>query len=147
MCGEEWRLTGPLGVCAVICGSLRPMTRPIYQVKADFFKTLAHPARIRVLELLADGERSVSELIPEVGLEASHLSQQLGILRRANVLQSRKEGSTVLYSVTDLRIFDLLEVAKAILTSTLAESRQLLAELERLEFIDRPESTRRRAAR
>lgn len=123
------------------------MTRPIYQVKADFFKTLAHPARIRVLELLADGERSVSELIPEVGLEASHLSQQLGILRRANVLQSRKEGSTVLYSVTDLRIFDLLEVAKAILTSTLAESRQLLAELERLEFIDRPESTRRRAAR
>jgi len=62
------------------------MTRPNYQVKADFFKTLAHPARIRVLELLRDGERSVGELIPEVGLEASHLSQQLGILRRANIL-------------------------------------------------------------
>ena len=123
------------------------MTRHISQVKADFFKTLAHPARIRVLELLRDGERSVGELIPEVGLEASHLSQQLGILRRANILQSRKAGSTVRYSVTDPRIFDLLEVAKAILTSTLAESRQLLAELERLEFIDRPESTRRRAAR
>ena len=123
------------------------MTRPIYQVKADFFKTLAHPARIRVLELLRDGERSVGELIPEVGLEASHLSQQLGILRRANVLQSRKEGSTVLYSVTDLRIFELLEVAKAILTSTLAESRQLLAELEGLEFVERREPTRRRAAR
>jgi ArsR family transcriptional regulator len=114
------------------------MTRPIYQVKADFFKTLAHPARIRVLELLRDGERSVGELIPEVGLEASHLSQQLGILRRANVLQSRKDGSTVLYSVTDLRIFELLEVAKAILTSTLAESRQLLVELESLEFAERP---------
>jgi ArsR family transcriptional regulator len=123
------------------------MTRPIYQVKADFFKTLAHPARIRVLELLRDGERSVSELIPEVGLEASHLSQQLGILRRANVLQSRKEGSTVLYAVTDPRIFELLEVAKAILTSTLAESRQLLAELEGLEFVERSEPTRQRAAR
>ncbi|MGC8512868.1 MAG: ArsR/SmtB family transcription factor [Acidimicrobiales bacterium] len=112
------------------------MTRPIYQVKADFFKTLAHPARIRILELLRDGERSVGELIPEVGLEASHLSQQLGVLRRANVLQSRKEGSTVRYSVTDPRIFDLLEVAKAILTTTLSESRQLLADLEGLEFVE-----------
>ncbi len=122
------------------------MTRPIYQVKADFFKTLAHPARIRVLELLRDGERSVGELIPEVGLEASHLSQQLGILRRANVLQARKEGSTVRYSVTDPRIFELLEVAKAILTNTLTETRQLLAELERLEFVDHPEPRARRRA-
>ena len=110
------------------------MTRPIYQVKADFFKTLAHPARIRVLELLRDGERSVGDLIPEVGLEASHLSQQLGILRRANILKTRKDGSTVFYSVGDPRIFTLLEVAKAILTGSLAESGQLLAELETLEF-------------
>lgn len=123
-----------------------PMMRPIYQVKADFFKTLAHPARIRVLELLRDGERSVGELIPKVGLEASHLSQQLGILRRANVLQGRKEGSTVRYSVTDPRIFELLEVAKAILTSTLAESRQLLVELENLEFVERPDPPPRRKA-
>jgi ArsR family transcriptional regulator len=109
------------------------VTRPVYQVKADFFKTLAHPARIRVLELLRDGERSVGELIPEVGLEASHLSQQLGILRRANILQTRRQGAMVLYSVTDDRIFELLEVARTILTTTLAESRQLLDELEQLE--------------
>ena len=109
------------------------MTRPVHQVKADFFKTLAHPARIRVLELLRDGERSVGELIPEVGLEASHLSQQLGILRRANILQTRRQGAMVLYSVTDDRIFELLEVARTILTTTLAESRQLLDELEQLE--------------
>jgi len=122
-----------------------PVTRPIYQVKADFFKTLAHPARIRVLELLRDGEQSVGQLIPEVGIEASHLSQQLGILRRANVIQGRKEGSTVRYSVTDPRIFELLEVAKAILTSTLTESSQLLAELEGIEFVERP--TPRRAGK
>ena len=120
------------------------MTRPIYQVKADFFKTLAHPARIRVLELLRDGERSVGELIPEVGLESSHLSQQLAVLRRANVLQARKEGTSVLYSVTDERMFELLEVAKAIITSTLAESTQLIAELNNLEFVERPRSRRRR---
>lgn len=118
------------------------MTRPIYQVKAEFFRVLAHPARIRVLELLRDGERSVGELIPEVGLEASHLSQQLGLLRRARILESRKEGATVFYSVTDPRIFQLLEVAKAILTTTLAESSQLLAELEALDFVVQPRKRR-----
>lgn len=119
------------------------MTRPIYQVKADFFKTLAHPARIRVLELLRQGERSVGDLIPEVGLEASHLSQQLGVMRRANVLRCRKVGATVLYSVTDPRIFDLLEVAKNILTSSLTETRELLAELETMDFVP-PRGPRRR---
>ena len=103
---------------------------PIYQVKAEFFKTLAHPARIRVLELLRDGDRTVGELIPEVGIEASHLSQQLGIMRRANLVQSRKDGATVVYSVGNPMIFELLDVAKQILTSSLAETRDLLAELE-----------------
>ena len=103
---------------------------PIYQMKAEFFKTLAHPARIRVLELLRDGERAVSELIPEVGIESSHLSQQLGIMRRANLVQSRKEGAAVVYSVGNPMIFDLLDVAKKILTSSLVETRELLAELE-----------------
>lgn len=110
------------------------MTRPIYQVKAEFFKTLGHPARIRVLELLRGGEQSVAQLIPEVGLEPSHLSQQLGVLRRAHILQSRKDGATVLYSVADPMIFELLEVAKKILTSSLVETRELLAELETLKF-------------
>jgi DNA-binding transcriptional ArsR family regulator len=103
---------------------------PIYQVKAEFFKTLAHPARIRVLEVLRDGDRPVSELIPEVGIESSHLSQQLGIMRRANLVQSRKEGATVVYTVSNPMIFELLDVAKRILTTSLAETRDLLAELE-----------------
>ncbi|MDR3648748.1 MAG: metalloregulator ArsR/SmtB family transcription factor [Acidimicrobiales bacterium] len=106
------------------------MTTPIYQIKAEFFKTLAHPARIRVLEVLRDGERTVSELVPAVGIEASHLSQQLGVLRRANLVQTRKEGNTVLYSVGNPMIFELLDVARRILTSSLDETRALLAELE-----------------
>src|SRR5258708_36008360 len=88
-------------------------SRPIYQVKAEFFKTLAHPARIRVLELLRDGECSVGQLIPAVGIEASHLSQQLGILRRASILQVRKEGAAVLYSVPHPRSFAVPQVARA----------------------------------
>jgi ArsR family transcriptional regulator len=126
-------------------GRKAQVTRPIYQVKAEFFKTLAHPARIRVLELLREGDRSVAELIPGVGLEPSHLSQQLGVLRRANVVQSHKEGATVVYSVTDARIFQLLELAKQILTTSLVETRELLAELETLEFTQPPARRRRRS--
>jgi DNA-binding transcriptional ArsR family regulator len=114
------------------------VTRPIYQVKAEFFKTLGHPARIRVLEVLREGERPVNELIPEVGIEPSHLSQQLAVLRRANLVRSRKVGASVIYSVSEPRIFQLLEVAKAILTSSLTETRDLLEELEGLDFVDAP---------
>ena len=113
-------------------------TAPIYQVKAEFFKVLGHPARIRVLEVLRDGERAVSELIPEVGIESSHLSQQLGVMRRANLIQARKEGASVVYSVGNPMLFELLDVAKQILTSSLAETRDLLAQLEAVEVVPRP---------
>jgi ArsR family transcriptional regulator len=106
------------------------MVVPIYQLKAEFFKTLGHPARIRVLEVLRDGESSVGQLVPAVGIEASHLSQQLAVLRRANLVQTRKEGSSVIYSVENPAVFELLEVAKRILTSSLLQSQDLLAELE-----------------
>jgi DNA-binding transcriptional ArsR family regulator len=123
------------------------MTGSIYQLKADFFKTLAHPARIRVLELLRDGERSVSELIPGVGIEASHLSQQLAVLRRSNVITSRREGSMVFYSVTDRRIFTLLEEAKLILTGSMTDTQGLLAKLGTLNFADPVPPRKRRSAR
>ena len=67
------------------------MTEPLYKVKAEFFKTLGHPARIRILELLVAGDKSVAELLPEVGLESSNLSQQLGVLRRAGVVDALAE--------------------------------------------------------
>ena len=104
--------------------------RPIYQVRAELFRTLAHPARIQVLELLRDGERTVGELIPGVGLEPSHLSQHLGTLRRANIVQSRKKGSSVFYKVSDPRVFDLLEVAKDVIATSLSEARDILTALE-----------------
>jgi ArsR family transcriptional regulator len=118
------------------------MTRPVYQVKSEFFKTLGHPERIRVLEILRDGERSVSEIQEQVGLEQSHLSQQLGVLRRANIVRSRKDGTSVVYSVVDPRIFQLLETAKAIISARLAENGDMLAELARIDF--RPASSSRR---
>jgi len=105
------------------------MTKPVYQAKAEFFKVLAHPARIRILEVLREGERSVGDLVPDVGIESSHLSQQLGILRRANIVQARKVGSTVIYRVGNDALFELLDVARGIITTSLTESQGLLDEL------------------
>lgn len=105
------------------------LNRPISEIKAELFKALAHPARIRVLELLAEGERSVGEIQPLVGIESSHLSQQLGVLRRAGLVSTRKEGSSVIYAIRDPQLVELLAVAKRILISSLAETEDLLADL------------------
>ena len=110
------------------------MTRPVYQLKAAFFKTLARPARIRILEVLREGDHSVGDLVPKVGIEPSHLSHQLAVLRRADIVRGRKVGTTVMYSVVDPRIFQLLEVAKQILTGSLLATQELLADLESLIF-------------
>lgn len=105
------------------------MSRPLYQVKADFFKTLGHPARIRVLELLSEGEQAVSEMLPEVGVEPANLSQHLAVLRRAGLVVTRKEGATVFYSLTSPHIAELLNVARRILTGVLAGQADLLEDL------------------
>ena len=104
-------------------------SRPLSEIKAELFKALAHPARVRVLEVLADGERSVGEIQPLVGIELSHLSQQLAVLRRAGVVVSRKEGSSVIYAVRDGLVVDLLRVAKELLIKSLSDTNDLLADL------------------
>lgn len=106
----------------------------IYRLKGDFFKALAHPLRIRILEVLVDGERTVGELLAETGAESSHLSQQLGILRERGIVISRREGPNVRYCAKDPRIFLLLALAKDILTDSLRETESLLADLEHLGF-------------
>ena len=76
--------------------------------------------------MLCDGELTVGELQPLVGIESSHLSQQLGILRRAGLVSSRKEGSSVYYDLRDPLVADLLSVAKDLLLASLSETRDLL---------------------
>ena len=109
--------------------SLPGSSVPLSVVKAELFKALAHPARIRALEVLSDGERSVGDLQPLVGIESSHLSQQLGVLRRAGLVTTRKEGSSVIYAPRDPLVADLLLVAKRLLLASLTETGDLLADL------------------
>jgi ArsR family transcriptional regulator len=106
------------------------LTSTISEREAELFRALSHPPRVRVLEALADGERSVGELANLVGIESSHLSQQIGVLRRAGLVTSRKERSSVFYALVDPSVTDLLAAAKRVLISMLTESSELLAGLQ-----------------
>jgi len=106
------------------------ISRPLSEIKADLFKALGHAGRVRILEILAGGERSVTELIPMVGLESSHLSQQLGVLRRAGVVTARREGSTVTYAAANTEVIELLAVSKRFLLDGLKARQELLAGLD-----------------
>ncbi|MBU5670982.1 ArsR/SmtB family transcription factor [Paenibacillus brevis] len=98
----------------------------LQQFKAEFFKALAHPMRIRILEVLCDGEKSVNELQAILGSEGSAVSQQLSVLRAKNLVNTVKEGTTVVYSLRDPLIKDLLAVARQIFDNHLVESISLL---------------------
>ncbi len=117
-------------------------TEPIYRLKADFFRLLGHPARVRVLELLREHERTVGDLQAALGLDSSGTSQHLTAMRRQGLLESRRAGTSVYYRVKDPRTFQLLETAKQILTSQLEETRDLLGGLNPPQSDAAPARTR-----
>jgi len=110
------------------------MKRPsdeLQRFKAEFFRALSHPVRIRILETLVRGERSVQELQQVLGLDQPLVSQQLSVLRSKNVVAARKEGVTVRYFVKDPLLGDLLAVARRIFNNHLAKTTTMLRELQR----------------
>jgi ArsR family transcriptional regulator len=102
---------------------------PVYVLKAQLFRALGHPVRIRILELLLDGERTVGDLQAALSLDSSGTSQHLTALRQQGVLESRRAGTSVYYRIRDPRVTQLMAVAKQILTSALTDSHTLLADL------------------
>ncbi|ROT32782.1 helix-turn-helix transcriptional regulator [Micromonospora sp. HM5-17] len=106
------------------------MQIPLYQAKAEFFRMLGHPVRIRVLELLGDGPRPVRDLLAETGVEASNLSQQLAVLRRAGIVVSNRDGAQVVYTLAGPDVADLMRAARRILTEMLQGQAELLASLK-----------------
>ena len=99
------------------------------QFKAEFFKALAHPLRIRILDELRKGEVGVNDLGSRLNVEQSNLSQQLAVLRNRNILAARKDGQNVYYSVRDPQLFDLLDVARKIFNNHLIDVKDLLSQL------------------
>lgn len=102
--------------------------QPLYEVKANLFKGLSHPLRIQILELLSNTEEaSVTDLLNETGLEASHMSQHLSVLRRHHLVVSQRRGSQVFYRLAYPGVADLLRVARALLVEVLQTTQAQLA--------------------
>lgn len=102
--------------------------RPLYEIKANLFKGLAHPYRIRVLEILAaSAEASVTDMINDTGLEASHLSQHLAVLRRYNLVVSERRASVVYYRLAFDEVAELLLVSRRLLSEMLHSSTERLS--------------------
>ncbi|MFD9125384.1 ArsR/SmtB family transcription factor [Kitasatospora sp. NPDC059571] len=102
------------------------MAVPLYEAKAAFFRTLGHPARIRVLELLQDRPMPVHELLGRIDIEPSNLSQQLAVLRRTQLVTATREGNTVVYALSTPDVVDLLHAARRILTEMITDQGELL---------------------
>ena len=106
------------------------MPVPLYQKKAEFLRTLGHPARIRILELLTERDHAVHELLDAISIEPSNLSQQLAVLRRAGLVDSRRQDGQVVYGVTVPEVRDLLLAARRILGSVAAVQSELRSEFD-----------------
>lgn len=122
----------------------RTLRDPLRQFKAEFFKALAHPARIKILESLRTGEKSVNELHALLGLDPSSVSQQLGVLRTKNIVEARKVGTSAFYRVPDPLVFELLDVARRIFNNHLIDTRSMLEQLGE-EEVKEPVKGKRKA--
>ncbi len=107
------------------------MPSELQAFKAEFFRALAHPIRIRILEILVGGDRTVQELQDSLKADQPIVSQQLAVLRAKNIVVARKAGTTVFYALRDRLLADLLDVARRIFNNQLIGSRSLLRELQR----------------
>jgi DNA-binding transcriptional ArsR family regulator len=106
-------------------------SEPLQAFKAEFFRALAHPVRIRILEILSAGDRSVQELQDALQLDQPLVSQQLAVLRGKNIVVARKLGTTVKYSVRDPLVGDLLKTARVIFENQLTGTQTMLRELRK----------------
>jgi ArsR family transcriptional regulator len=100
------------------------------QFKAEFFKALGHPLRILILELLRQGPMSVGKLQEAIGAPESSVSQQLAVLRSRNIVATERRGTTVIYSVRDPELFELLDVARRVFNGNLSDAVDMLRLVE-----------------
>ncbi len=103
------------------------MPQPLHRFKAEFFRALGHPTRLRILELLRPGEQTVSELQAALDMEASSVSQQLAVLRARNIVETRRAGTNIYYAVRDPQLFQLLDVARDIFDNQLIDIQAMFA--------------------
>ena len=106
------------------------MPVPLYQAKAEFFRMLGHPVRIRVLELLQAHPMRVRDLLAEIDIEPAALSQQLAVLRRSGIVTATRDGANVVYALAGADVAELMRAARRILTQLIDDQSALRAELQ-----------------
>lgn len=98
----------------------------IYQLHADICKTLSNPTRLRILSILRNGEKSVSELVKSTGVRQANISQHLAVLKQRGIVVAKKEGATVLYRIANPKIIQACDIIRDVLFEQLAKSRELI---------------------
>jgi ArsR family transcriptional regulator len=98
----------------------------VTKLTADFFKTLSHPVRVNILRLLKDGERCVCEMIDELDIEQSNLSQHLGVMKKQGLIDSRKDGQKVMYRVVYPSVYDVVNAVEKTLSEQISHSQSFL---------------------
>lgn len=102
----------------------------VTKLTSDFFKALAHPVRLEILRNLKDGERCVCELIEEIEIEQSNLSQHLGVMKKQGLLDSRKDGQKVMYRIAYPSVVEVVTAAEKTLGEQISHSQGLLKYLK-----------------
>lgn len=123
------------------------MNQPLHRFKAELFKTLGHPLRIRILELLRGDELSVRDLLRQLAVEPPAVSQQLGVLRTRGIVESRRADGTVYYRIRDPLIAQLLDVGREVFGKQLLDLQSMLHAQEREDEASVDRTARRRAGR
>jgi DNA-binding transcriptional ArsR family regulator len=119
------------------------MAEPLHRFKSELFKTLAHPLRIHILELLRGGEVSVRDLLRELDVEPPTASQQLGVLRTGGIVDSRRADGTVYYRLRDPLVAELLDVGRRVFGKQVLDLQHVLAAQKRAERQSRTRPARR----
>jgi ArsR family transcriptional regulator len=103
----------------------------IYQLHAEICKTLSNPTRLRILSILRNGEKSVSELVKLTGVRQANISQHLAVLKQRGIVVAKKEGATVFYRIANPKIIQACDIIRDVLFEQLAKSRELIKKYSR----------------
>ena len=105
------------------------MEERILELKAEVLKALAQPTRLKILELLRNGERCICEIVPAINGEQSNISRHISLMQKIHLVTTRKDGVRVMVKVRDPRIFEILDDVSLMLKKQMEETRKLIHKL------------------
>lgn len=105
------------------------MKNDIYQMRAEIFKVLGHPTRLKLLDLLKEGEKCVCEICPEMEMEQPNISQHLALLKERGIVDSRKEGLKVYYWIVNKEIFKVIDCVNKVIKKRLSTVKSMLSSI------------------